>query len=49
MIWYFLAGWIAGAVGVLMLGKWWVESHVEVVEKCNEANCNNEEEEIRDD
>lgn len=26
MIWYFLAGFIAGAVGVLKLSKWLVET-----------------------
>lgn len=28
MIWGFLMGMIAGAVGVFLLAKWWVEEHV---------------------
>ena len=32
MIWYFLAGWIAGVVGVIMLLHWWIRTHMEVIE-----------------
>jgi uncharacterized membrane protein YedE/YeeE len=28
MIWFFLAGFIAGAVGVIMYARWWLRSHV---------------------
>ena len=28
MIWYFLAGFISGAVGVVMLLLWWIRTHV---------------------
>ena len=31
MIWYFLAGFIAGAVGVLMFLGWWLRSHIKRV------------------
>lgn len=27
MIWFFLAGMVAGAVGVIMLLTWWVRTH----------------------
>lgn len=27
MIWYFLAGWISGAVGMVMYSRWWVRKH----------------------
>ena len=27
MIWFFLMGMIAGAVGILMLAGWWVRKH----------------------
>lgn len=26
MIWYFLAGWIAGAVAVIMILNWWAKA-----------------------
>jgi len=45
LIWYFLAGWIAGAVAVLMLLGWWARTHMEVIdlsdekkEKCEDDN-----------
>lgn len=31
MIWFFLAGWIAGAVGTMMFSKWWIHRHAVVV------------------
>jgi len=31
MIWFFLAGMIAGAVGMLMYARQWVRSHAKVV------------------
>lgn len=31
MIWYFLAGWISGAVAVIMILNWWAKTHVTVV------------------
>lgn len=27
MIWFFLAGFISGAVGVIMVLMWWVRTH----------------------
>ena len=27
MIWYFLAGWLAGWVGCFMFAGWWVRKH----------------------
>ena len=27
MIWYFIAGWISGAVAMMMYFKWWVRKH----------------------
>lgn len=27
MIWYFLAGFISGAVGVVMILVWWIRTH----------------------
>lgn len=30
MILYFIVGWIAGAVGMLMILNWWFHKHVEI-------------------
>lgn len=41
MIWFFLAGWIAGAVAVVMFLGWWGRTHVAsiyVVEEEEESN-----------
>ena len=27
MIWFFIAGWIAGAAFVVMIAGWWVRKH----------------------
>lgn len=27
MIWYFLAGFVSGAVGVVMILVWWIRTH----------------------
>ena len=27
MIWYFLAGWISGAVGMVLFAGWWIRKH----------------------
>lgn len=32
MVWYFLAGFISGAVGMVLLAKWWMETHFERVD-----------------
>lgn len=32
MIWFFLAGWIAGAVAVIMWIMWWVRTHAIVID-----------------
>ena len=31
MIWYFLAGMIAGAVGMMMFSGWYMERHATVI------------------
>lgn len=31
MIWFFLMGMIAGAVGMVMIATWWVKNHVQKV------------------
>lgn len=33
MIWFFLAGMIAGAVGITMLADWWVRKNVKRITK----------------
>ena len=32
MIWFFIAGFISGAVGVVMYARWWRSRHVHVKE-----------------
>lgn len=36
MIWYFLAGAIAGVVGTVKYSRWWVRRHMVIVK--NSAN-----------
>jgi hypothetical protein len=31
MIWFFLMGMIAGAVGVIMILRWWIRTHMKKV------------------
>ena len=31
MIWFFLAGFISGAVGMVMLATWWMRRHATVI------------------
>lgn len=31
MIWFFIAGWIAGAVFVVMYAHWWIKKHAKVI------------------
>ena len=31
MIWFFLAGFIAGAVGAVMFAEWWIRTHMKRV------------------
>ena len=31
MIWFFLAGWISGAVFMVMYAKWWIHRHTKKV------------------
>ena len=31
MIWFFLAGFIAGAVGMVMFAGWWIRKHMKRV------------------
>ncbi len=31
MIWFFLMGMIAGAVGMVMVASWWIKKHVKRV------------------
>lgn len=33
MIWFFLAGMVAGAVGVVMVLRWWMRTHMVKVTK----------------
>ncbi len=28
MIWFFIAGWISGAVAMVMFASWWVRKHI---------------------
>ena len=28
MIWFFLAGWVAGAIGMVLFARWWLSNHV---------------------
>ena len=46
MIWFFLAGFISGAVGTVMFAGWWIHTHATVV-RMDETN--NESEEHSDD
>lgn len=32
MIWYFLAGWVAGAVAMIMLIRWLMKTHFDIIE-----------------
>ena len=40
MIWFFLAGMIAGAVGVLMYAHYWVRKHTVIKTNNEEENKN---------
>ena len=31
MIWFFLAGFISGAVGMVLFAKWWMGKHIKRV------------------
>ena len=31
MIWFFLAGFVAGAVGMVMFASWWIRKHMKRV------------------
>lgn len=31
MIWFFLMGMVAGAVGMVMYARWWMQRHTTVV------------------
>lgn len=33
MIWFFLGGWICGAVAVVMVLHWWIRTHMVNVSK----------------
>lgn len=32
MVWFFLAGFISGAVGMVLVARWWMETHFEEVD-----------------
>lgn len=52
MIWFFLAGFVAGAVGMVMFATWWIRSHVKRVtpdEAINDIQKMKNEEDERDD
>lgn len=36
MVWYFLAGWIGGVVAVLLVLRWWAETHLHVIDVTEE-------------
>ena len=31
MIWFFLAGFISGAVGMILYANWWMHRHTKVI------------------
>ena len=31
MIWFFIAGWISGAVFMVMFASWWIKRHMKKV------------------
>lgn len=49
MIWFFLAGFISGAVGVMMYAHWWMRRHATVIHMREMEEFDDEEEEDEDD
>ena len=45
MIWYFLAGFISGAVGMVLFAGWWIRKHAvrvepeQMLESLKEMDC----------
>lgn len=31
MVWFFIAGWISGAVFMVLYARWWVHKHIKKV------------------
>lgn len=51
MIWFFIAGWIAGAAFMVLYARWWVKTHMVKVsreEALKEIGSMNEEEKSDD-
>ena len=48
MIWYFIAGFISGAVGVVMYAHWWIHKHTKVITTDELVREMNKEEETHD-
>lgn len=58
MIWFFLAGFIGGAVGMMMYARWWSRTHVkrmtmeefldELAEKYGDGSENDEHKKTED-
>ena len=46
MIWFFIAGWISGAVAMFMYANWWVRKHMVTIKlpPLNEEKENEEDE-----
>lgn len=52
MIWFFLAGWVSGAVFMVMYAKWWITRHAKKVtadELIRDIRANENEEEKSND
>lgn len=49
MIWYFLAGFISGAVGVVVYAHLWMQKHATVIRMEDILNNSNDTEEQSDD
>jgi hypothetical protein len=32
LVWYFIAGFISGAAGTVLVARWWMETHFEEVD-----------------
>lgn len=48
MIWFFIAGFISGAVGVVMYARWWMHKHTKVITADELVREMNKEEETHD-
>lgn len=50
MIWFFIAGFISGAVGMILYANWWMHRHTKVIKLRKEEENDNEQKDgnIRD-